>query len=124
MLKITRVSPNRIDLELSGGLDADTMRTGLDELIAKSEYIESGLMLYTINEFAMPSAGALAIEFTRLPKLFGLIGKFDRCAVLSDAAWLRKAAEIEGALIPGLEVKGFELGQNDAAEEWLAGGNS
>lgn len=121
MLKVTRVSPNRVDIELTGRLDAEAMRTGLDDLIEQSEDIANGLMLYTITEFAMPSAGAFAVEFGRLPKLFGLIGKFDRCAVLTDTAWLRTAAEIEGALIPGLEVRGFELGQNDAAEAWLAG---
>ena len=122
MMKITKVSPNRVDLELSGSLDADGMRAGLDDLIEQSEGVENGLMLYTITDFAMPSAGALVVEFSRMPKLFSLIGKFDRCAVLTDAAWLRTAAEIEGALIPGLAIKAFELGENDAAEAWLAGG--
>ncbi len=120
MLNITKVSPSRVDIELNDSLDADGMRAGLDELIEKSEGVENGLMLYTINDFAMPSAGALAVEFGRLPKLFGLIGKFDRCAVLSDVAWIRIAAEIEGALIPGLDIRAFELGENDAAEVWLA----
>ena len=124
MLKVTKISPNRVDIELNGSLDADGMRDGLDALIEQSEGVENGLMLYTISEFAMPSAAALAVEFARLPKLFGLIGKFDRCAVLSDAAWLRTAAEIEGAVIPGLAIKAFELGENEAAEAWLAGGEN
>ena len=29
--------------------------------------------------------------------------------------------EIEGALIPGLKIKAFDLGEADEAERWLAG---
>ncbi len=121
MLNVIAVAPNRIDLELSGSLDADAMRKGLDDLIELSEGMKNGLMLYTITDFSMPSAGALGVEFGRLGKLFALVGKFDRCAVLCDQAWLRSAAEIEGALIPGLKIKAFELDQRDAAEAWLTG---
>lgn len=120
MLEIRKPAPNRLDLELRGALDADAMRAGLDDLLAKAEGVEHGAMLYTIPEFAMPTLGALGVELERLPKLFGLLGKFDRCAVLSDAAWLRTAAEVEGALIPGLEIKAFALDQTEAAEAWLA----
>ncbi|WP_333713965.1 STAS/SEC14 domain-containing protein [Yoonia sp.] len=76
-------------------------------------------MLYRITSFAMPSLGAIGVEMARLPKLFGLLGKYDRCAVLTDIPWLRTAAEMEGALIPGLEIKAFALDAVDDAESWL-----
>ena len=120
MLTVTKTAPNRVDIALSGSLDAETMRAALDDLIAKSEDVTKGRMLYTITEFSWPSLGALGVELQRLPKLFGLLGKFDRCAVLSDESWLRTAAEIEGALFPGLEIKSFPLKDADAAEAWLA----
>jgi len=34
---------------------------------------------------------------------------------------VRKAAEIEGALIPGLEIGRFALDDAEGAEEWLEG---
>ena len=120
MLTITKPAPNRVDIELDGELDASIMRQALDDLIAKSEGVSQGRMLYRIGEFHMPTLGAIGVELSRLPKLFGLLGKFDRCAVVSDAAWIRKAAEIEGALFPGLAIKSFEPGQEDVAETWLA----
>ena len=95
MLKITKQSPARLDIELSGSLDADSMRAALDELIEKSDDIRNGRMLYTISEFSLPTLGAIGVEMTRLPKLFGLLAKFDKCAVLSDSNWLRKAAIVE-----------------------------
>ena len=120
MLKITKKSENRVDIDLKGQLDSDEMARGLDELIAQSEGVENGRMLYRITSFAMPSLGAFGVEFTRLPKLFGLLGKYDRCAVLTDAGWLRTAAEVEGAFIPRLAIKAFPLDEVDAAEAWLA----
>jgi hypothetical protein len=95
------------------------MRKGLDDLLAQSEGIEKGKMLYRITDFAFPSLEAIGVEFTRLPKLFSLLGRFDRCAVLSDAEWLRKAAEIEGMLFPGIEIRGFGLDEVEIAEDWL-----
>jgi hypothetical protein len=110
-----------LDIELSGALGADAMRSLIDDLIEKSEGISHGKMLYTISGFEMPSMGAIALEFQQMPKLFSLIGKFEKCAVLSDASWIRTAAEIEGAVIPSLEIKSFALSARKAAEDWLEG---
>ncbi len=119
MLTVTKPSTNRVDIELGGKLDADSMRVALDDLIDKSEDVRNGLMLYTISDFSLPTLGAIGVEMTRLPKLFGLLAKFDKCAVLSDSGWLRKAAVVEGALFPGIDIKSFELHERDAAEQWL-----
>lgn len=122
MFKVTKPASNRIDISLKGSIDSDIMRAALDDLIAQSEGVSNGRMLYTIIDFELPTLGAIAVEFARLPKLFGLLGKFDRCAVIADAGWLRKAAEIEGALIPGIEIRSFEPMDIAAAEVWLGKG--
>ena len=96
------------------------MRTALDELIEASHEVTQGVMCYRITQFELPKVGAIAVELSRLPKLFGLLGKFDKCAVLSDSGWIRTAAEIEGAIFPGIKIKSFELNENEAAEVWLS----
>lgn len=118
MLNVVRNGENRIDLELSGKIDSEAMRIGLDELFTQSEGIEHGTMLYRIKEFDLPTLGAIGVEFKKLPELFKLIGRFDKAAVLADQSWLRVASKVEGALIPGLEIKAFEL--DEEAEAWLA----
>ncbi len=120
MYKIALNGPNRLDLELDGKLDSDAMKVALDELCSKAEGIEHGRMLYRITNFELPTFGAMAVEMSRLPKLFGLIGKFDRCAVLTEKRWIQKASEIEGSIVPGLKIKGFDLDQESDAEAWLA----
>lgn len=118
MLNIAKPSENRVDIELAGTLDAQIMRDALDDLIAKSADVENGRIFYTITDFSMPTLGAIGVELGRLPKLFALLGKFDKCAVVSDLKWVRKAAEIEGTLFPGIDIKSFE---NEApAEAWLS----
>ena len=119
MFQVLPNGPNRLDIVFGGKLDSDDMRIALDELFRKSEGIEHGRMLYRVSDFKLPTLGAIAVEFSRLPKMFKLIGKFDRVAVLADKEWVQKASEIEGALIPGLKIKAFDLDDADEAERWL-----
>jgi hypothetical protein len=120
MFKVIQKGTNRLDLEMSGKLDAQEVKIALDELVSKSEKIENGKMLYDVIDFRFPSLGAIAIEFALLPTVFGLLKKFDRTAVLTDKAWLQKLSELEGILYPGLQIKAFNRNQRIEAEEWLA----
>ena len=119
MFKITQNGKNRLDIELSGKLNTEEMKIALDELESKSENIENGKMLYEIIDFHLPSLGAIGVELSRLPSMFGLIKKFDRAAVLTDKVWLQKASELEGLLYPNLEIKAFNRDQKEEAEAWL-----
>lgn len=119
VLRILQRSTNRLDVELSGTLDKEMMRAGLNEIIEKSMDISDGKLLYVISDFEMPTIGALAVELGQLPELIGLIGKFDKCAVVTDVAWLRTAAEIKGAVIPSFQIRSFPLSSRAAAERWL-----
>lgn len=120
MFKITRVNECRLDIEMSGRLNSENMKKALDELVEKSEGIESGRMLYDVVDYHLPSLGAIVFEFSRLPSMFGLIKKFSRAAVLTDKRWLKKASEFEGTLFPGLEIKAFGRDQKAEAEAWLS----
>ncbi|MDX1480375.1 MAG: STAS/SEC14 domain-containing protein [Woeseiaceae bacterium] len=119
MFVVERHSPNRLDIRIEGKLDSDAMRAALDSLEAQSEDIEQGRMLYRIQNFDLPTFGALGVELSRLPSLFRMIGRFSRVAVVADRKWLRKASEIEGKLLPGVDIRAFE--DDAAAERWLEG---
>jgi hypothetical protein len=120
MFKITPNGTNRLDIELSGKLDTEEMKTALDDLVSKSETIENGKMLYDVIDFHLPSLGAIFVEFSKLPEMFRLMKKFDQAAVLTDKNWLKKASEFEGLLYPGLEIKAFDRDQRTQAEAWLS----
>lgn len=120
MFKVTPNGPNRVDIDFSGKLNSEDMKLALDEFVSKTKDIEHGKMLYRIDDFAIPTLGAIGVELSRLPELFKLIRKFDRAAVLVDKGWIKKASEVEGALFPGLEIKAFDRNQEAEAEAWLA----
>ncbi len=119
MFKVIPNGPNRLDIEFSGKLNSDQMKLALDEFVSKSKGIEHGKMLYRIDDFEIPTLGAIGIELSRLPELFKVIRRFDRAAVLADKGWVRSVSEIEGALIPGLEIKAFHRNNQAEAEAWL-----
>lgn len=121
MFRVVPNGLNRLDIEFSGKLDTDEMKVALDELISKSKDIEHGRMLYRIGEFDLPTLGAVGVELSRLPELFRLIGRFDRVAVLAGSKWIQHASEIEGMLIPGLQIKAFDPDGEADAEAWLTG---
>ena len=120
MFRVLPNGSNRLDIEISGKLDSNDMKAALDELISESKGIEHGRMLYRIQDFKLPSLAAIGVEFSRLPELFRLLGVFDRVAVLAEEGWIQNASEIEGAFIPGLEIKAFDLDEEAEAETWLA----
>lgn len=117
---VVRVGPRRIDITFSGKLDAWQMEAALDALVRESEGIEDGQMLFRVHEYRLPTFAAIRLEFRRLPAMLGWIRQFSHCAVLADQAWLRSIAELEGALIPGLSIKGFTLDEEAAAIAWLS----
>ena len=119
MFTLTKIGANRLDILISGKIDSEEMKQALDELEEQSQGVEDGVMLYDVVDFHLPSMGALAIEFSRMPALFRLIRKYKRIAVLSDRNWIKKASELEGMLIPGLEIKAFDRDRKTEAERWL-----
>ena len=119
MFSVERISPYRLDIHIDGKINAEQMRTAVDELISQSANIDNGVMLYEITNFHLPSLGAIAAELRRLPAMFGVIKKFNRVVVLTDKRWLKKMSEFEGALFPSMEIKAFNNDQRQEAESWL-----
>jgi hypothetical protein len=119
VFKIERVREDRLDIEMSGKLDTEGMARALDDLVEKTEGIENGKMLYDVVDYHLPTFGAIKLEFSRLPGMLGLIKRFRRAAVLTDKKWLSAIAELEGLLMPGLQIKAFPREDRGAAEAWL-----
>lgn len=45
--------------------------------------------------------------------------RWERCALVSDEAWLRQSVQFLGHLMPG-EVRSFMLDDRDSAEAWVS----
>jgi len=120
MFTVERNGANRLDIQMSGSLNKPEMEKALDELVEKSRDIKNGQMLDDVVDFHLPTLEAIFVEFSRLPTMFGWLKKFSRAAVLTDKTWLKKISELEGALIPGLEIKAFDRDRRRTADAWLS----
>jgi hypothetical protein len=119
MFKVERSSDDRLDIQMSGKLDNEGMLKALDELVENPKASVTENMLYEVVDYHPPSLGAIGIELSRIPEMSGFIKKFSRAAVLSDKAWLKTISELEGKLMPGLEIRKFSREQKSEAVEWL-----
>jgi hypothetical protein len=119
MNQVKRTGSDRLDLIVSGKLDAAEATQLIDALIEQAQGIENGRMLVDIDEFQMPTLGALRIELSRLPEAIRFTRQFSRVAVLSGEAWVNAVSTIEGKLIPGLAIKSSRRDQRYQAESWL-----
>ncbi|MEM9813041.1 MAG: STAS/SEC14 domain-containing protein [Pseudomonadota bacterium] len=119
MLTIERKGPGRIDVSVAGRIGTLEMEAGLERLIAETGDMSAADMLTRVSGRAWPSVGALTVKLRKLPELLALRRRFRRVALVADAGWLRSAAELEGALLPGIQVRGFRPADAGAAEDWL-----
>ena len=119
MLSVTKVGEDRLDIKFEGSLNSRELETALDDFISKARGIENGKMFYEVGDFELPTLSAIGVKLSKLPALFGFIGKFKKAVILTDKKWLQKVSEIEGLLIPGLQIKAFSTEQRDSAEAWL-----
>lgn len=120
MFNVRITGANRVDLEFSGKIDSEGMRQILEGFDAKLEGMQNVRMLYRIEDFQMPTLGAMMVKLGELPSLLKLMKRIDKIAMLVDKKWIQKVADLEGTLFPGLDIKGFDLDQSDDAEAWLA----
>lgn len=98
------------------------MKAALDELVEKTEGIDNERMLCDVVDFHLPSFGAIAVELSCLPALFGLVKRFNRAAVLTDKVWIQGVSAFEGKLFPRLEIRVFDRDPRDGAGGWLGSG--
>lgn len=106
-------------MTISGKIDAEDMKKGLDAFLATLSDEKKTDFLYEIDDFELPTLNALAVEFRYLPSLFAALPKMGRVAVVSGVGWIRKAAVVEGKVIPGLRIEAFEPEDTQDAIRWL-----
>jgi hypothetical protein len=119
MIDLNRSSANQIDIEFDGDISPEEMEVVLTDFIAMAKEIQSGKLLYKIQDFELPSLKAIGVKLMHLPQLFGTISSFNKAAVVTDKKWLQNVAEFEGMLIPGFEIKAFDSVEIEAAQAWL-----
>lgn len=120
MINVGKNPNGYIELDISGKIGPKEMQTGMEAFLAAVKDEEKIDCLYRIKDVEIPPLSAIAVELSYFPLLLGVLKKLDRVAAVANQGWVRTAARIESAVIPGLVIKTFEPHEEAQAIEWLA----
>lgn len=112
--------PHVVAFEIDGTVTAPDM----DDLYAAVEKTMDGKgpvhlygEIHGIGGLTLEAVGAnVKRGLGLLPKL----GRVARYAVVSDRSWIRTLAELEGAFVPGLEVRTYPVAEREDALAWAS----
>ena len=120
-IRTEREGPSLLRLEVGGDIDAPEMEAGIERFLSAAEPLERFDMLYLVQDVRFPTLSAMRVELARLGRLWRLLPRLDRVALVANQGWIRAAAKAENALIPGVTIETFAAHEEARARSWLAG---
>ncbi|MEL7446362.1 MAG: STAS/SEC14 domain-containing protein, partial [Pseudomonadota bacterium] len=78
-----------------------------------------GNLLIDLTSMAGFSLSAVTVELAHIPSLMKWVYGLDRIALISDEEWIRTAARLESALLPGVVYEVYDEDESDAARAWV-----
>ncbi len=107
---------NVIGFRIQGKINTDDISLITKEIEARLER-HSKLRIYAeVDGLAGMTMKALLKDIAFSLRHFR---DFEREAIVSDAAWLKKLAVIGDRVVPGIEVRHFYKSERDDALEWI-----
>ena len=104
-------------------LDGTVTRPDLDALFREVEGVVRRGHVHLVGEITGVGGLTLDAVGAQVERSFGLlrqIGKVDRYAVVTDTGWIRSVAQVQGALLPGIDVRVWPRDERDAAVAWAS----
>lgn len=78
-----------------------------------------GNLLVDLTAMATFTFSAVTVELAHVPSLMEWVYGLDRIAIISDDDWVRSAARLESALLPGVIYQVYDEDEGDAARDWV-----
>ena len=114
-------APHVVAFRVGGKMTAREVERVFNALDDALDLHETVNLYAEITKLSGLSLEALVKDLAKSLGLLGRLKRFGRYAVVTDAQWIQKAANIEDRLIPGLEIRAFPLAQSEAAGAWVTG---
>jgi hypothetical protein len=114
-------APHVVAYRIGGTIDAVSLARVFDALDAALDAHATVNLYAEVIGLGGITLEALLKDVARSLKLLGRLNRFDRYAVVTDAAWLKTVAGLEGKLIPGLTIRTFGLDEAESARAWVIG---
>ena len=120
MLEIEQIAPTVNRIIVSQKLTEDDVR----RFVAFAEGLDGAAKSNLLFEFADIDGldfSAVWQEMSHFGALVKMLGKLDRIAIVADEPWLRTAARIGSAMLPGVTYEVFSCDKAEQARDWVLG---
>ena len=119
MIDIERLAPHAHRIVVMAQFQQDDVKTLLDFVKERNAAKEGGHLLIDVTSMAGFSWSAVAEELGHMGAFMKYIYGLDRIAIISDEDWIRTAARLESALLPGVTYEVYDEDEADAARAWI-----
>lgn len=120
MIDSIQLKDHLVTIEVSGTVDRDDWQHVTDlvhEALPQHDRVSVLADLTHMDGFT----GGAVYEDTKLGiKNLGWLDHFDKIAVLTDTQWLQRGAQLAQKLIPGVDVRVFDIAETQQAHQWVA----
>ena len=116
---LTDLPPHVVGFEIDGTVT----KRDIEALYREVERAMDGGHVHLVGEIA--GVGGLTLEalganFGKGLAMLTRLGSVNRYAVVSDVGWITQAARLQGAFLPGLEVRAWPQAERAAAVAWAS----
>ena len=120
MLELMEIDiENGLAFRIEGKISADEMKMAFNVLRDKIDEHGEVVILDRIDSLGGVAIKGIIEKIKYLSKR-GLKG-ISKIAIMTDKRWLQKVLAIEDKLFPGINIRGFGLGEEDIAIAFLKG---
>ena len=110
-----------VHMSITGNIKPESMTQGLDWIHELDAEDDDFNLRIDMAQSEFDDLAAISAEFKRVATVLRHSKSAKKCALMTDSMFLRNSAKVEGAVIPGLEVRTFDLDEATPAERWLKG---
>lgn len=121
MILTEPLGPDTLAVNVSGTVGAADVGRTFDVIHAMPGDAKVNLLITVADDLAPAWREALAAEWHRRSEVVSLVRRAGRIAVVAPQAWIRIAARVESALMPGLHYEVFAPEQAAAARAHVMG---
>lgn len=121
MIDIEQIGPQAHRIAIYGEFREDDARRFVEFAQEHHAGGGGGNVLIDLVSLAGWSFSAMSEEIAHVPAMLRWVYSLDRIALVSDEEWMRTAARLESALLPGVSYAVYDDDEADAARAWVLG---
>ena len=108
-----------VRLTVTGTPTQDELKAANDWFDALQSQYEDIPLYLEIPKMHFDGLGDIRKTFLGLAHIMRGMEQVEKCAVVTDSPFLRSTAQIEGSVLPNMDVDAFPIVDLARAEEWL-----